>query len=111
MATLTVWKFDEAAGADEALAKLEYLDAQEVIEIEDAAVVRWPTEAPTAETAAHASDGKMDGLVKRFKRSGIEDSSVQSSRTRSRRDVAVSSSASMRCSTGWRTHSARRRWS
>ena len=78
MGTLTVWKFDQATGADEALAKLENLDAQEVIEIEDAAVVRWPEEAAAAETEEHATGGKMDGLVKRLKRSGIDDSFVQS---------------------------------
>ena len=78
MGTLTVWKFDQATGADEALAKLENLDAQEVIEIEDAAVVRRPEEAAAAETEEHAAGGKMDGLVKRLKRSGIDDSFVQS---------------------------------
>lgn len=78
MGTLTVWRFDEATGADAALSKLENLDAQEVIEIEDAAVIRWPKEAPAAETAEHATGGKMDGVVKRLKHSGIEDSFVQS---------------------------------
>jgi uncharacterized membrane protein/acetyl esterase/lipase len=41
MATLTVWKFDNPTGAGEALAKLESLQKQQLIEIQDAAVVEW----------------------------------------------------------------------
>ncbi len=78
MATLTVWKFDEATGADAALAKLEKLDAQEVIEVEDAAVVSWPEEASAAETVEHATGGKVHGFAKRLRHSGIEDSFVES---------------------------------
>jgi uncharacterized membrane protein len=41
MATLTVWKFDTAEGADEAEATLESLSKQELIKIHDAATVSW----------------------------------------------------------------------
>lgn len=41
MATLTVWKFDSATGAGEALSKLEGLQKQQLIQIQDAAVVEW----------------------------------------------------------------------
>jgi uncharacterized membrane protein len=41
MATLTVWKFDDPTGAGEALGKLESLQKQQLIEIQDAAVVEW----------------------------------------------------------------------
>jgi uncharacterized membrane protein len=41
MATLTVWKFDTATGADEAVATLESLSKQELITIHDAATVSW----------------------------------------------------------------------
>jgi uncharacterized membrane protein len=41
MATLTVWKFDSATGAGEALGKLESLQKQQLITIQDAAVVEW----------------------------------------------------------------------
>jgi uncharacterized membrane protein/acetyl esterase/lipase len=41
MATLTVWKFDNPTGAGEALSKLESLQKQQLIEIQDAAVVEW----------------------------------------------------------------------
>jgi uncharacterized membrane protein len=42
MASLTVWKFETADGAAEALAKMESLSKQQLITVQDAAVVTWP---------------------------------------------------------------------
>ncbi|MEL7039032.1 MAG: DUF1269 domain-containing protein [Cyanobacteria bacterium J06592_8] len=42
MATLTVWKFSNADGATQALAKLVDLQKQHLIKIVDAATVSWP---------------------------------------------------------------------
>jgi len=42
MATLTVWKFDSASGAGDALGKLVDLQKQRLVEVLDAAVVEWP---------------------------------------------------------------------
>ena len=42
MTALTVWKFDSATGAGEALTKLEGLQKQHLVEITDAAIVEWP---------------------------------------------------------------------
>lgn len=41
MASLTVWKFNAVDGADDALATLEGLQKERLIQINDAAVVRW----------------------------------------------------------------------
>jgi hypothetical protein len=41
MATLTVWKFNTPRGADDALAKLEKLHTEMLINLHDAAVVSW----------------------------------------------------------------------
>lgn len=41
MAALTVWKFPVPSGAEAALEKLRALQEQELIQIEDAAVVSW----------------------------------------------------------------------
>lgn len=41
MTTLTVWKFDDPMGAQDALNKLVELSKQHLIEINDAAVVSW----------------------------------------------------------------------
>jgi len=43
MSTLSVWKFETAEGAHEALNKLAELFKQQLIQIQDAAVVSWPT--------------------------------------------------------------------
>jgi uncharacterized membrane protein len=42
MATLTVWRFPTANGAESALATLERLQKEELIRVVDAAVVSWP---------------------------------------------------------------------
>jgi uncharacterized membrane protein len=42
MATLTVWKFPTAEGAEDAVKTLEQLQSQELIQVHDAAVVSWP---------------------------------------------------------------------
>lgn len=44
MATLTVWKFPSADGADEAIRTLEQLQSQELIKVLDGAVVSWPAD-------------------------------------------------------------------
>ncbi|HST38049.1 MAG TPA: DUF1269 domain-containing protein, partial [Conexibacter sp.] len=41
MATLTVWRFDDAAGAENAVATLQDLQRQELIQLHDAATVTW----------------------------------------------------------------------
>jgi uncharacterized membrane protein len=42
MGTLTVWKFDTADGAENALGLLSMLQKQQLIRINDAAYVTWP---------------------------------------------------------------------
>lgn len=42
MATLTVWKFDSPEGADQAERVLLRLSKEELISVDDAAVVTWP---------------------------------------------------------------------
>lgn len=41
MATLTVWRFESASGADDATAVLKELASKQLIIIQDAATVRW----------------------------------------------------------------------
>jgi uncharacterized membrane protein len=41
MASLTVWKFETAGGAQEALDKLVSLSKQQLITVQDAAIVSW----------------------------------------------------------------------
>ena len=42
MATLTAWKFSTPNGADAALDKLEKLQTEQLIVVQDAAIVSWP---------------------------------------------------------------------
>lgn len=42
MASLTVWKFDTADGAEKVQAKLVSLSKQQLITVQDAAIVTWP---------------------------------------------------------------------
>ncbi|GLZ47565.1 membrane protein [Actinomycetospora sp. NBRC 106375] len=50
MATLTAWKFPTPEGAEEALATLERLQKEELIRVEDAAVVSWPADRKRPKT-------------------------------------------------------------
>ncbi|WP_028923837.1 DUF1269 domain-containing protein [Pseudonocardia acaciae] len=50
MATLTVWKFDSATGADDAVTTLEALSKQQLITVHDAATVSWPADAKRPKT-------------------------------------------------------------
>lgn len=64
MSTLTVLKFATATGADQALKTLKKLQEQQLITIEDAAVVSWPQgkKGPKTHQAANmAGIGALDG--------------------------------------------------
>jgi uncharacterized membrane protein len=50
MATLTVWKFDTAGGAQNALSTLERLQKEELIRVLDGAVVTWPADRKKPKT-------------------------------------------------------------
>ena len=50
MATLTVWKFENAEGADVAVSTLESLAKQQLIAVQDAATVSWPSGAKKPKT-------------------------------------------------------------
>ncbi|WP_344671503.1 DUF1269 domain-containing protein [Catenulispora yoronensis] len=50
MATLTVWKFHEADGAEKLLGQLEQMQKQELVSIKDGAVVAWPEQAKKPKT-------------------------------------------------------------
>jgi uncharacterized membrane protein len=70
MATLSVWKFDTAEGAEAAQQKLLDLQTRELIKVFDGAVVSWPTDRkkPTTRqlnstTGAGALGGAFWGLL------------------------------------------------
>jgi uncharacterized membrane protein len=70
VATLTVWKFDDAGAAERAVATLESLAKQQMITLQDAATVSWPAGAKKPKTrqlrsmtAAGALGGSFWGLL------------------------------------------------
>ena len=70
MATLTVWKFDSVSGAERALALLERLQKEELVQLNDAAYVYWEEgkKKPKTEqlhhlTSAGALGGSFWGLL------------------------------------------------
>ena len=70
MATLTVWKFSTSGGAEQAQSTLEGLAKQELITIQDAAIVSWPEGAGKPKTrqmhstvAAGALGGMFWGML------------------------------------------------
>lgn len=50
MATLTAWKFDSSAGAEDASRTLQELQKEQLITIHDAATVSWPESASKPKT-------------------------------------------------------------
>lgn len=50
MATLTVWKYQDATGAENALEQLKGLQKQGLIDVYDGAVVSWPADAKKPKT-------------------------------------------------------------
>jgi uncharacterized membrane protein len=70
MATLTVWKFNDPEGAEQAVDILEGLAKQELIKVYDAATVTWPadkkkpkTRQLSSTTGAGALGGAFWGLL------------------------------------------------
>jgi uncharacterized membrane protein len=64
MTTLTVWKFNSAEGAEEALTKLTQLQKEHIIDIKDAATVSWAEgkKKPKTKQAINlAGLGALDG--------------------------------------------------
>lgn len=55
MATLTVWKFETVYGAQEALNKVIELSKQQLIQVQDAAIVSWPAGKKSPATQNYGS--------------------------------------------------------
>jgi uncharacterized membrane protein len=64
MATLSVWKFNTPDGAQQALTKLESLQKQQLIQVQDAATVSWPEgkdKPKTKQAVSLAGVGALQG--------------------------------------------------
>jgi len=79
--TTTAWRFTGTEGADEAVGTLKQLDAQELIDLQDVTVLRWPRYALEPQMQEHVTDegSKMASFVqKRLKRELIDSSMIES---------------------------------
>ncbi len=80
MSSLTAWKFGGTEGADPAVLRLKQLDHQELIDVLDVAVVRWPEYSAEPLAQEHVTDEgtKMSALVNKVRKAGIDSAMVES---------------------------------
>jgi uncharacterized membrane protein len=76
----TAWRFSGTEGADEAVLRLKRLDAQELIDVQDVAVLRWPQYAAGPQAQEHVTEegSKASSFAKKLRKAGIDSSMVES---------------------------------
>ena len=80
--TTTAWRFNGTEGADAAVLRLKQLDAQEVMDVQDITVLRWPQYASGPQVQEHVTDegSKASSLAKRMRKAGIDGALLQAVR-------------------------------
>ena len=78
--TTTAWRFSGTEGADAAVLRLKQLDSQELMDVQDVAVLRWPQYASAPQLQEHVTDegNKASSLAKRIRKAGIDGAMIQS---------------------------------
>ena len=78
----TAWRFSGTEGADDAVLRLKQLDTQELIVVQDVAVLRWPQYAAAPQVQEHVTDegSNASSLAKKLMKVGIDSSMVESVR-------------------------------
>jgi uncharacterized membrane protein len=68
----TAWRFRSTEGADDAVFKLKQLDSQDLIDVQDVAVIRWPLHATAPTAQEHVTDegSKVSSMISRLKGTG-----------------------------------------
>ncbi len=76
----TAWRFKGTEGADAAVLRLKQLDAQDLIEVQDVAVIRWPHYATAPQAQEHVTDegSRASSFAKKLTKAGIEGSMLDS---------------------------------
>src|SRR5450432_2595012 len=79
MSALTAWRFSGTEGADEAVLRLKQLAAQELIDLQDVAVLRWPQYAGAPSAQEHVTDegSKVSTLARKLRKAVIDNSMVE----------------------------------
>jgi uncharacterized membrane protein len=70
----TAWRFSSTEGADDAVVRLQELDAQNLVDVQDVAVLRWPRYAAEPVTAEHVTQegGMLAARMSKMKRGAID---------------------------------------
>jgi uncharacterized membrane protein len=76
----TAWRFSGTEGADDAVLRLKQLDAQELIDVQDVAVLRWPQYAAAPQAQEHVTDegSKASSFAKKLRKAGIDSGMLES---------------------------------
>ena len=77
----TAWRFKGTEDADQAVLRLRQLDSQDLIDVQDVTVIRWPEYAKAPVTHEHVTDegsSAMSTLVSKMKHSRIDSSMLES---------------------------------
>lgn len=79
----TAWRFASTEGADGAVLKLKGLEAQDLIDVHDVTVLRWPHYAGGPAVQEHVTDqGTMvSSLMRKMKRETIDGSMIETVKT------------------------------
>jgi uncharacterized membrane protein len=72
----TAWRFAGTEGADNAVLRLKKLAGQDLINVVDVAVLRWPEYAPEPTMREHVTQegGKVSTMVRKLQRATIDGS-------------------------------------
>jgi uncharacterized membrane protein len=75
----TAWRFSGTEGADDAVLRLQQLDTQALIDVQDVAVLRWPQYAAAPQAQEHVTDegSKASSFAKKLMKAGIDSSMVE----------------------------------
>jgi uncharacterized membrane protein len=78
----SAWRFTGTEGADDAVVKLKGLDAQDLIDVQDLAVIRWPRWAAGPIVQEHVSDegSRVSALVSRRRHAVIDGSIIDAAK-------------------------------
>lgn len=70
----TAWRFNGTEGADAAVLRLKQLDGQDLIDVQDVTVIRWPhyATAPQAQEHVTSEGSKASSFAKKLTKAGID---------------------------------------
>ncbi len=80
--TTTAWRFPGTEGADQAVIRIKQLDSQDLINVMDVAVLRWPEYAAEPMTQEHVNEqgSRLTGMMRRLQHPVIEGSMLETVR-------------------------------